>query len=111
MSSSWVSSAQIKVTSEQLSSKAAQVKIKINNIKSKISELEDSVRMTETYWKGEANNTYRAKYNEFKDSTDEIIRRLEEHVRDLNTMAGVYEEAENENIRNVAEDLNDNVIF
>ena len=54
MSSSWVSSAQIKVTSEQLSSKAAQVKIKINNIKSKISELEDSVRMTETIWRFQA---------------------------------------------------------
>lgn len=111
MGSSWISSAQIKVTSEQLTAKAAQVKIKINNIKGMIAALEESVRMTEAYWKGEANNTYRYKYDEYKDSTDEIIRRLEEHVRDLNTMAGVYEEAENENIQSIAEDLNDNVIF
>lgn len=111
MSSSWVEAAQIKVTSEQLSAKAAQVKIKISNMKNLISDLEENVRLTEVYWKGEANSSYRSKYKEFEEITEEMIKRLEEHVRDLNTMAGVYEEAEKSNISDIAQDLSDNVIF
>ena len=105
----WISAATIKVEPDQMIAKAASVKTKINNIRRIFESLEQRVNASNSYWKGEAGDMYRNKYKEFKDATEEIIKRLEEHVTDLNAMAGVYENAENEAV-NIIEDLPVDVI-
>ena len=108
-SANWLSTAQIKVTPEQMSAKAAQVKIKINNMKTTFASLEQKINNSDHYWKGEAGNTYRKKYKEFKTITDTIVSRLEEHVRDLNTMSGVYQTTEQQ-VQQIIETLPDDII-
>ena len=92
----WLSTAQIKVTPEKMSEKAAQVKTKIEKVKITFASLEHKINGSNNYWKGEAGDSFRKKYKEFKEKTDNIVSRLEEHVADLNTMSGVYQTTETE---------------
>lgn len=101
--------AQIKVTPDVLLAKSGQVKSKIDLMKKSMMELETCMQNTSSYWQGEAGDMYRSKYREFKDNTDEMTNRLLEHVRDLNTMAGVYEEAEKD-IQTAIESLPSDII-
>lgn len=105
----WLSAARIKVTPEQLAEKANELNTKLTRIQGKFDSLERNVNVTKSYWIGEANDSYREKYAEFKPGVQEIIKRLEEHVRDLNAMAGVYQQAE-EAANDIIEELPDNVI-
>lgn len=99
----------LKVAPEQLSAKSVEIKRKTDLIRREFASLESRMEKTTSYWNGEANDTYRAKYKEFKDVTEEIIKRLEEHVRDLNMMAGVYSNTE-KNIENTIENLPTDII-
>lgn len=101
--------AKIKVTPEVLREKSHILNVKIQRIRQAFNLLERDVNGTNSYWKGEANDVYREAYTEFRDEVDEIIRRLSEHVRDLNEMAGNYQQAEDD-IKNMIEDLPNNII-
>jgi len=52
------------------------------------------VSETENFWKGEAADAHRKNYNKNQTSIEEIISRYNEHVRDLEEMAGIYRQAE-----------------
>ena len=91
-----IGAAEIKVSPEQMAAKANSVSIKISRIRQKFVSLEQSVKRTSSYWKGEANDTYRDWYGEFKPETEELIKRMEEHVRDLQKMSGIYQKAEDQ---------------
>jgi len=110
LSGNWWSCAQMKVTPEQLRQKADKLRQKILQIQKEFETLEKGIDGTVSYWVGEAGDTCREKYIAFQPEIEEIIRRLEEHVRDLNAMAGVYQEAEMA-VKNVIEDLPANVII
>lgn len=45
-------------------------------------------------WEGEAASTYKAKFNALEGSMTRINSMIQEHVRDLNDMAGQYLSAE-----------------
>lgn len=105
----WWTSTQIKVTPEELIRKAGELQGKITKIQKEFDSLEQNVNHTVSYWIGEAGDTYRNKYKEFKPGVQEIIRRLEEHVQDLNAMAGVYQKTESE-VKEVIEELPSDVI-
>lgn len=109
LSGSWWSSAQIKVMPEQLSQKADKLRQKILRIQREFGAMEERINGTASYWAGEAGDVCREKYREFQPEIEEIIRRLEEHVRDLNAMAGVYREAETA-AKDIIEDLPSDVI-
>lgn len=105
----WISSAQLKVTPEVLLSKSAEFSAKLNKMRQDFDSMDSRVADTCAYWMGDANDIFREKYQEYKPEIEEIIRRLEEHVRDLNAMAGVYSEAETE-VKSIIEDLPADVI-
>lgn len=85
---------QLTVTPEELEAQAGQVRNLKKDLKDCFDNLKKLVKETSHYWKGDAAEAHREGYNRNQTSIDEIIARYEEHVRDLEAMAGVYREAE-----------------
>jgi len=56
--------------------------------------LNTSISRTKTYWIGEAGDAHRKAYEDQKADIDEILRRLEEHPRDLVSIAQTYTDTE-----------------
>ncbi len=84
----------IKVNAQSLLTQADEVASLISEVRDRFSSLKTAVDRTNSYWIGEAGNAHRQKYFSSQDQIDEAIRRLNENVTDLRTMAGVYEQAE-----------------
>lgn len=98
-----------KVKTEVLHQKSSSISTKVKSVKNRFEEMERVINSTRTYWEGEAGNINRETYKEFQDEILEIIARLEEHVTDLESMAGVYEKSEQQ-VKAVIEELPKDVI-
>ncbi|WP_349943932.1 WXG100 family type VII secretion target [Lacrimispora sp. BS-2] len=83
-----------KVTPEVLNAKANEVSSLIKKVRMEFDNLNTSINRTKTYWIGEAGDAHRKAYEDQKTNIDEIIRRLEEHPRDLVSIARTYTDAE-----------------
>ncbi len=92
----------IKVNTATLLAQADTVASLVSKVKNNFSELQSAVNNTNSYWIGEAGNAHRQKYTSQQSKFDEAIRRLNENVNDLRTMAGVYSEAESQAISEAA---------
>ena len=84
----------LQVTPEEMRSAASQLSEYLQNMQSCFDVMRNTVAGTEGYWVGEAGDAHRRLYHSQVEKTEEILRRYQEHVRDLNTMAGVYDDAE-----------------
>ena len=82
------------VTPEQLKSQSGVVQTELNTMKGYFDELQSLVNGTSRYWIGEAGEVHRKLYTAQVKTIEEMFRRYEEHVRDLQIMGGVYSEAE-----------------
>lgn len=87
-------SGQLTVTPEELAVQAAQVRSAAKDLQDSFNRMKNLVAETGNYWKGKAANAHRDGYAKNQTTIDEIIARYQEHVRDLEEMAGVYREAE-----------------
>jgi len=87
-------SIEIKVSPEILNAKAQEVTGEIGQMKQLFSDIQDYVKKTQFYWIGEAGNLHRKMFEEKKEDIDTMIKRLEDHPRNLQQIAGVYEETE-----------------
>ena len=85
---------QIIVKTEVLVSQSEEVSKQISNTENAFSELKNLISATSSYWIGEAGEVHRTNYMNRESDVETAIRRLREHVVDLKTMAGVYDEAE-----------------
>ena len=84
----------IKVSTEALVNQSQQVQTAANDLKECFDNLKQLVIDSSRFWKGEAGDTHRDGFAKQYSDLDEIVSRYQEHVRDLQTMAGVYQEAE-----------------
>lgn len=84
----------IKVTPEEMAAAASELSGYVSTMNECFQQMKITMQQSESYWVGEAGEAHRKLYQEQVASTEEIIARYNEHVRDLNTMAGVYSEAE-----------------
>ncbi len=89
---------QLKVTPETLEQRANAAESKIAKLKKYFSEMDSVISKTSGYWLGEAGELHRKIYKEKKEELDAIIARLEKHPVNLMQMAGVYREAEADNV-------------
>ena len=87
-------SGQLTVTPEELGTQAGVVRETTKNLAAKFDRLKQLVIETENFWIGEAAEEHRSNYQKNQTSIEEIIARYNEHVRDLEAMAGIYHEAE-----------------
>lgn len=104
-----VGDVQIRVTPVKLREKAATVTTNINAMQNCFDELEQIINRTSYYWIGEAGDMHRQMYQEQKDAVVEMMKRLNEHPRDLVTIAGQYEVTEQE-VAAIGESLSGDVI-
>lgn len=98
------------VNPDMLRTKAAIVQGKIKEMRVSFEALENTIRKTQNYWIGEAGDAHRDFFYNHREEIEEIFKRLTEDVADLNQMAGVYTEADNE-AKEMAEELPADVII
>ena len=83
------------VDTQALKSQSGAVKTALSDLTERFEALENQVLNSANYWTGQAGDAHRQLYTAHKSEVEEIIARYQEHVNELLTMAGVYEEAEN----------------
>ena len=84
----------LKVSPEEMVSAASELSGYVSAMRECFQQMKSIMSQSETYWVGEAGDAHRQLYQDQVAKTEEIIARYTEHVTDLNTMAGVYSEAE-----------------
>lgn len=104
-----IENVRLRVTPSQLQNKADEVLTQVQIIQREFEILEQLVKKTTGYWIGDAGDLHREKYEEGKETIEQMLRRWREHPKDLLQMAGIYSEAEHK-LEEVALELPDNVI-
>ena len=82
------------VSPEEMTKAASALSTQISNMDECFRQMKTTMQQTVSYWVGEAGEAHRKLYEKQIEKTQEIIARYNEHVKDLNAMAGVYSEAE-----------------
>ena len=82
------------VTPEQLESTAGDFSAKATQVKALHDSMIDKVNKLGSSWTGEASEAYSSKFNALKASMETIHSMIQEHVKDLNTIAQQYKTAE-----------------
>ena len=90
--------AEFKVTTQVLKAKMDETLSKIAAVQQKVAQYENQVQRSSSCWVGEAGDLYRKNFAQFKPELDEIIEVWKKHTVDLGTIAGLYEEAERQNV-------------
>lgn len=90
-----MASINLKVKPDELKKKSAEIQKEITDIENDFTKIDEYVTGTKKYWEGEASDVHIKGYNKMKDDFKTIVKRLKEHPKDLETMAGIYEETEN----------------
>lgn len=105
------SGAQLKVTPAELQSKSNSVSKILNSMKNEYASLKNVLDRTSGYWIGDGGNAHRSKFNEQSSDVNEMFSRIQEHVTDLQIMAGVYTETEQSITSQIQESLPVDVII
>lgn len=80
----------ISVTPERLNEKGIELQHIIKSLTLQLDELANVVNSSESYWVGTAGNAVRDEYMKLNGEVQEVLKRLGEHPRDLQKMAGIY---------------------
>jgi len=99
------------VTPESLKSKSSDVTADIDDMNNEIQILISEVQETSQYWLGDAGTAERTKMDENVDALNALITRLRTYPSRLLTMAGIYENAESDNVTTAAATKTDIVMF
>lgn len=99
----------VKVRPEVLAEKSQEVSASIRKMASCFEELERIISRTGYYWIGEAGDMHRKLYQEQREAVDEMMKRLEEHPKDLLTISQTYVQAE-QAVTSIANELPGDVI-
>ena len=105
------SDAQLRVTTEELQAKANSVNSISTRMNQEYNELRNIISRTSSYWSGNGSDAHRNKFNEQEKDVDDMFSRIKEHVVDLQTMAGVYNSAEQDIVTTIQSSLPSDVII
>lgn len=81
---------EILVTPEELSHQADEVEKRVENMKQRFDNLKRLVEKSKGYWIGDAGDMHRQNYVNQETNIDQVLRRLNEHPRDLRAIAQTY---------------------
>ncbi|MCI6896758.1 MAG: WXG100 family type VII secretion target [Gemmiger formicilis] len=104
-----VSDVNFTVTPEVLQQKSQQIAAEVNKLRGLFSNVQQAVNGTAAYWQGEAGTAHRDAYNSHNEEFNTMLARLQEHVTDLNSIAGNYITFENQ-IKEIEDALPSDVI-
>lgn len=99
----------LKVTPQELISTASEFSGKGTVISNLTTEMTNKVTGLASVWEGDAATAYVTKFNGLEDDIQMMIRMVQEHAADLETMAENYTAAENQNLSDF-ESLSSDVI-
>lgn len=85
---------QLNVSPDTLRSKAQEITERIGKIENHWNRIYQAISNSKTYWQGEAGDQHRKYLKDNDDDVRNLIKRMREHPGDLQTMAGIYVEAE-----------------
>lgn len=84
----------LKVSTDKMNAAASAVEGYLSKVRSCFDELDGTMRRTSSYWEGAGADHYRSRYESYKTEISQIVARINEQIRDLRNMAGVYDTAE-----------------
>lgn len=99
----------LKVTPEKLVQTSGEFSAVGNQMKSLTGEMMAKVDSLKGIWQGEAASAYGNKFHSLQSDMDKLYRMVQEHVADLQEMAGEYQRAEAGNTEE-GSSLNANII-
>lgn len=79
-----------KVTPEVLQQKSQEIAAQVSTLRGLFADVQQAVNGTAAYWQGEAGTAHRDAYNSHNEDFNTMLARLQEHVTDLNSIAGNY---------------------
>lgn len=79
------------VSKEEMQAAASELSGYVSQMESSFELMQRTMERTSGYWTGDAGDAHRQLYLDQIENTRQIIARYQEHVQDLNAMAGVYE--------------------
>jgi WXG100 family type VII secretion target len=85
---------QLKVAPDVLKGKAQEITQQVNSLSNDWKAMCNVILKSKSYWEGEASDYHRKTFDENKSDVEQILRRLKEHPKDLQVMAGIYTQAE-----------------
>ena len=86
----------LKVSTDRMNASASNIESELSKVRASFDEIDGVIRRMNTYWEGQGAEHYYASYNSYKDEELAIMSRINEQIKDLRTMAGVYSTAEQE---------------
>lgn len=89
----------LKVTPEKLLQTSGEFAATGNQMKNLTSEMITQIQGMKGVWQGEAAQAYGSRFNSLQADMDRLYRMVQEHVKDLQEMAGQYQRAEAGNTR------------
>lgn len=84
----------IRVSTEKLLSTSVEVEGKIRQLEKALNDAQRIVEACKSYWDGEGPTAYITAYREKTEVIEKAFLRFRENVTDLQTIAGVYTQAE-----------------
>ena len=90
-------SGQLLVTPEQLESTSNEFQSIGTQVASTTQQMLDVIQGLGSSWQGEASQAYLTKFQKHNEDIQQIKSMINEHVRDLQEMAGIYRKAEQTN--------------
>lgn len=82
------------VTPEILQQKSRQIGAEVAKLRNLFASVQQDVNGTRAFWQGEAGEAHRNAYNGREEDFSVMLARLQEHVTDLNQIAGNYIQTE-----------------
>lgn len=86
----------LKVSTEKMNASANAVEAELTKVKGSFDDIDNIINRMNTYWEGDGANHSKAVYSNYKDDIMIIMAKINEQIRDLRQMAGVYEKSERE---------------
>lgn len=102
-------SAEIRIDTEAVKTMAEDLKDHISVLESYFDNIANVIERMRGYWNGEASLCHQEYFSSFQEDTEKLLLRLNEHPRELFSIAGVYESAEAES-REIAMSLPSDII-
>lgn len=85
---------QIVVSTDQLRNQSTIVKSELDRMQTHFERISGLINGSANYWIGEGGDAQRKQFTGKISTIEVMINRYREHIRDLETMAGVYEVGE-----------------
>ena len=99
----------LKVTPEKLIQTSGEFSTTGNQMKNLTGEMMALVQGMKGIWQGEAASAYGNKFHSLQTDMDKLYRMVQEHVRDLQELAGLYQKAETGSVQQ-GSSLHSNVV-